>query len=124
MMAVLAGESLHGYVIAQRLGSLALFHGQPPDTTGVYRLLRNMESRGLVSAEWAPPADGPARRRYTLTAAGRACLRRWIDTLQGYAVGINDLVGAAARAAMAGRAPSKHRTPRPKRRKACPKAKA
>ncbi len=51
-----------------------------PDAGVVYRHLRRMEQEGLVTSSLEPGA-GPARKVYTITEAGQACLRAWIDGL-------------------------------------------
>ena len=85
MLAVLAREPLHGYAIAQRLAREEDMHlGEPPDHSGVYRLLRGMERRGLLSSRLAESESGPARREYALTDLGRACLTRWSESLSRY----------------------------------------
>ena len=95
VMAVLAEGPLHGYLVAQRLRSLAMFADQPADHAGLYRLLRAMEAKGLVTAAWDVSRAGPAKRRYALSAAGRACLARWIDTLATYQAAVAELLAAA-----------------------------
>lgn len=95
VMGVLATEPLHGYVIVRRLAGMAMFRGQGPDATGVYRLLKSMERRRLVSSNWEIAARGPAKRRYQLTPAGRSCLKRWVATLRVYREAIADLLDRA-----------------------------
>lgn len=84
ILAVLAEEPLHGYLLVQRLGRLPMFMEQSPDSTGVYRFLKAMEDRGLVVAEWDLSKSGPARKLLRLTAKGRECLDQWVATLEGY----------------------------------------
>ena len=95
VMAVLAKEALHGYLIAQRLQEMAMFKGQPPDPTGIYRILKAMEEDALVVSTWDLAETGPARRRFELTAKGEACLARWIHTLQEYQEAIEELLAIA-----------------------------
>ena len=83
---------LHGYRIVQRLMELAMFKCQPPDATGVYRLLKSMEAEGRVTSTWDLAESGPAKRRFALTGEGRACLRRWTGTLEVYQAAIGDLM--------------------------------
>ena len=99
ILAVLAREDLHGYLIVQRLAEMPMFGGQKPDATGVYRFLKQMEERALVTFTWDLSENGPAKRLYTLTEAGRACLARWTDTLATYRDAISELLDTA-RAAM------------------------
>lgn len=98
VMAVLAKGPLHGYRILQELKSHAMFAGQGPDTTGLYRLLRAMEKQTLVSSTWDTTAAGPAKRHYELTATGRDCLAQWIRTLRDYQESVAALLALAASA--------------------------
>jgi DNA-binding PadR family transcriptional regulator len=84
VLAVLAEEPMHGYRLVQRLGRLSMFQGREPDTTGVYRFLKAMEDRRLVSSVWDLSDRGPAKRLFDLTAKGRKCLALWGTTLQEY----------------------------------------
>ena len=76
-----------------------MFGGCRPNPTGVYRVLRIMEERGLVVSAWDTSGSGPAKRSYQLTNQGRECFHRWIDTLDGHRRAIGKLLGAARRAA-------------------------
>jgi DNA-binding PadR family transcriptional regulator len=91
ILVCLAGESLHGYEVAQRLSAMPMNQGETPDNAGVYRQLRSMEGKGLVVAQWESGDSGPARRRYRLTPDGMACLKRWAETLASYEESIGHL---------------------------------
>ena len=84
VLAVLSEGPLHGYRILQHLGAIPMFESCPPDTAGVYRVLKAMQGRGLVTSAWDVSASGPAKRRFDLTAAGRQCLGLWAQTLADY----------------------------------------
>ncbi len=92
ILTVLACEDVHGYVLVQRLAEMPMFRGQKPDATGVYRFLRQMEERALVTSTWDTSEAGPAKRLYRLTEAGRGCLVRWVDTLAAYHEAIGALL--------------------------------
>ena len=92
VMAVLAKGSAHGYAIVREVGNLTAFHGQAPDPTGVYRVLKTMEDRSLVVSRWDLADAGPARRCYELTEAGRDCLREWSRTLEQYRQAVTALL--------------------------------
>jgi len=92
VMAVLAGEALHGYLIAQRLKRMKMFKDRQPDPTGLYRLLKSMEEDGLVKYEWDLADSGPAKRRYELTADGYDCLAQWTHTLTDYNQALAELL--------------------------------
>ena len=96
VMAVLADEPLHGYVIVQRLADMTMFQDCGPDITGVYRLLKCMEKNGFVTSSWEFAASGPAKRCYTLTPGGSACLTRWITTLGTYRDAVTNLLDTIA----------------------------
>lgn len=68
LLAVLAGEPMHGYAVIEELrvrsdGRLAL-----PEGT-VYPALHRLERGGLLSSAWSD--RGRRRRVYSLTRAGR-----------------------------------------------------
>lgn len=84
-------EPIHGYLIIQEMAQGPMFGGNAPDPTGIYRILKQMENNGLVTSEWDTSESGPAKRCYALTDEGRACLRRWIDSLACYKASIEDL---------------------------------
>ena len=71
----------HGYLLQQWLRALGFFG---VDLTTLYRTLRQLERQGLVSSAWDTEAQGPARRVYTVTDAGRLFLEEWADALGQY----------------------------------------
>lgn len=91
ILAVLARESLHGYLILERLAAQAMFRDQPPDPAGVYRILKSMEQDGLVTCAWDLQGSGPARRQYAITERGGACLGKWLETITKYQRSLADL---------------------------------
>jgi DNA-binding PadR family transcriptional regulator len=93
ILSVLAQESLHGYLILERLAEAALFRDQRPDPAGVYRMLKDMEHEGLVTCAWDLQSSGPARRQYSITDRGRACLSKWFETITNYQESIIILLG-------------------------------
>ena len=84
-------KPVHGYFIIQEMTNGPMFGGNAPDPTGIYRILKQMENNGYVVSEWDTSESGPAKRCYSMTDAGRACLRRWIDALACYSASIQDL---------------------------------
>lgn len=84
ILASLAGGSLHGYAITDQIAGHKLHAGSPPNHSAVYRLLRGMERKGLLTSRLVESSAGPARRDYALTASGRKCLDLWMKSLAGY----------------------------------------
>jgi DNA-binding PadR family transcriptional regulator len=81
----------HGYAILQQLAEMKMFADDEPDHAGVYRTLKQMESQGYVDSQWDVQV-GPARRVFSLTETGMACLRCWLGTLQRYRDAIDELL--------------------------------
>ena len=81
LLAFLKGCNAYGYQLSQQLSE----SGLPQSDSGtVYRALRQLEDSGFVSSFWDTSDQGPARRMYSLTAAGELFLRTWIDALNRY----------------------------------------
>lgn len=91
ILAMLAEGPLHGYLVAQQLAETPLFRKQPPDATGVYRVLKAMEQNGVLRSDWEQDG-GAARRRYALTGKGRSCLAQWGHTLIAHQTFLADLL--------------------------------
>ena len=73
--------------------------GGKPDTSGVYRFLKKMESAGIVTSAWQTGDTGHAKRTYEITAEGRRCLEQWTTTLESYLKAIHNLL-AESKAAL------------------------
>jgi len=85
-------QGLHGYAVEKQLEAFRFFHRQPPDYTGLYRLLKRMEAEGLLSSTETDSAGGPSKRIYRLTDRGKRCLSRWLDSLAEYQKMLEDLL--------------------------------
>ena len=77
VLAVLAGEPLHGYAVIEALrarseGAFDLAEGT------VYPVLHRLEADGLLASAWTEAA-GRRRRVYRLTRRGRSALARRRD---------------------------------------------
>lgn len=95
ILSLLAKEDLYGYKIVQCMVDSPMFKEGKPDSTGVYRFLKTMEKRGLVTSRWDTKGDGPAKRIYKITNSGKVCLARWIVTLEEYRTQIGCLLQEA-----------------------------
>lgn len=71
----------YGYEMTERMADLP-FPGLPPDSSAVYRMLRDLEKRGLARSEWQPGEAGPSKRIYRITPAGEARLEAWLEALK------------------------------------------
>jgi len=75
LLALLRDRPTHGYELIAELP--ALVGTDRVDVGNVYRALRGMEERGLVTSEWSDELPGPAKRTYEITDEGRRALERW-----------------------------------------------
>ena len=91
VLALLAEEPLHGYLLIRQLAETGLFSAASPDTTGVYRLLRNMEREELLCSSWDRDCI-PARKIYAITEKGRYCLERWVCSLRSHQRFLSDVL--------------------------------
>ena len=71
----------YGYELLERVAAFG-FESMNPGT--MYRTLRHMEENGTVKSKWETSGAGPARRMYTITAAGEAYLALWATSLKQY----------------------------------------
>lgn len=78
--------NLHGYKLIQELTQ---FGFSSIDQGNVYRTLRQLEKDDLVKSEWDTTAGGPAKRIYSITAAGEAYLKTCSNSLEQYQSIIN-----------------------------------
>jgi len=92
LLATLSEKPSHGYALLQRVCELEFFAGAPPDASGLYKALKEMELEGLVFSSWDLSASGPARRLYALSSSGEACGRQWVKTLETYREQIDGLL--------------------------------
>jgi PadR family transcriptional regulator PadR len=79
LLALLREHETHGYELIAQLP--ALLGTDRVDVGNVYRALRALEHRGLVTSEWRDDLPGPAKRSYEITDDGRRALKRWSDWL-------------------------------------------
>ncbi len=92
LLASLAHGPLHGYAITDRIAAQDLYTGASPNHSAVYRLLRGMERRRLVTSRFVESSAGPARREYALTPDGRRCLVLWMQSLADHRKTIDSIV--------------------------------
>lgn len=82
LLSILAREPTYGYAIMQKLSESGLFNDSMPDSAGVYRFLKHMETDGSLYAFWDTSQCGPAKKCYQITPRGLSCLKLWRETLK------------------------------------------
>jgi len=100
MLAILAEGPLHGYELAKKIGMIPHFLDEAPDVSGVYRMLKALESRGMVTSDWDVSQGGRPKRLFTITDQGLQCLVHWHNTLRTYHKTIGSLLKAVQKAAL------------------------
>ena len=71
-------ERSYGYELAEAVRG----YGLTIDMAGIYRELRSMEQKDLLTSEWVPSDNGPDRRVYMVTDSGREALAQAIADLE------------------------------------------
>lgn len=90
---LLAESPDHGYELVQKISHTALWQDTSPDATGVYRVLRDMERRGLICSNVSADSKaGMGKRVFAITDAGRVCMANWAETLELYRLGIDEVI--------------------------------
>ena len=98
MLAILAKRPLHGYELVRKIGDIPNFLDEAPDISGVYRMLKTLEKRGMVTANWDISQGGRPKRIYAITHSGRKCLANWTVTLLNYHKAIGSLLKTTQKA--------------------------
>ena len=98
MLAILAQGPLHGYELARKVGGIPHFLDDAPDVSGVYRMLKALEARGMVTSDWDISPKGRPKRLFTITGNGRQCLEHWSDTLRNYHKAVGSLLKTVQKA--------------------------
>lgn len=82
VLRLLADEPMYGYQMVKELGARSDGYFQMEQGT-LYPALHRLEQDSLVRSEWQVIAEGPSRKYYYITEAGRAVLREnaalWTD---------------------------------------------
>ena len=94
ILSLLGDGPCHGYILMQNIGRTRLWKDNKPDAAGVYRALKDMESRGLIQSQaMIPGKAGPERKVFAITDEGRKCAASWARTLRQYRRGITEIIG-------------------------------
>jgi DNA-binding PadR family transcriptional regulator len=105
VLGMLADEPTYGYAILERFRARSVGFWAEVGRASVYQALRRMESHGLVAGRAQEGTDGPDRRVFRITRAGRDRLREGLaqraadrspyETDAGLALGLSHLMSAA-----------------------------
>lgn len=93
VLAVVRDDDGYGYDIVRRLRTAGL--GDVGDAS-VYGTLRRLYAAGSLSSYVVPSDDGPHRKYYAITPAGRAVLEEQRASWTEFSTAMNGLIGAAS----------------------------
>lgn len=98
ILAILTEGPIHGYELARKISDIPHFLVEAPDISGIYRMLKTLEARGMVTSEWGISQKGRPKRLFAITDTGRQCLENWHTTLQNYHKTIGSLLKTTQKA--------------------------
>ena len=81
ILAIKQHPNSHGYDLIQHVQKLAMTDSEI-EPGAVYRMLRQLESAGMVVSTWDTSGHGPAKRCYSLTADGEEHLAEWAQLIE------------------------------------------
>ncbi len=89
LLAAIRRSESYGYELVQRIRDAGIERVAEPS---VYGTLRRLESQRLIRSRMVPSRQGPARRYYDLTAAGRDALEQMISSWTEIAKAVDNLI--------------------------------
>lgn len=93
ILTILAGGDDHGYSILLKISTAPLWKDSKPDASGLYRTLKDMEERGLVTSYLdMTNTRNIGKRVFSITEAGLECMFKWETTLREYQEGIDQII--------------------------------
>ena len=93
LLAVIADEPAYGYEMARKLETRGLtLVGEG----SIYPLLSRLQQTGLVEAFRRESAEGPPRKYYRITDAGRRRMGQWTAEWRVLSDSVNRLLGGGA----------------------------
>lgn len=93
LLAVIADEPAYGYEMARKLETRGLtLVGEG----SIYPLLSRLQQTGLVEAFRRESAEGPPRKYYRITDAGRRRMGQWTAEWRALSDSVNRLLGGGA----------------------------
>lgn len=79
LLLLLTQKSTYGYDLIDKLDKFGI---KSPDPGTVYRYLRDLEEKEMVSSSWDTENSGPAKRSYQVTKAGMEYLKAWVVRIE------------------------------------------
>ena len=93
VLALLVEEERYGFDLVR---ALAQVDGMVTSEGTIYPLLSRLRRDGLVESSWQESSEGPPRRYYRLTEAGRASLEGFLHEWGRFRNAVDHFVGRKA----------------------------
>lgn len=81
LLMLLAEQPMHGYKIEQEIENRSMREWTEISTSSIYKLLRKMETNGLVGSKIKLSRNNLSQKVYSMTSAGRKTLKEKISVL-------------------------------------------
>ncbi|MFN8457712.1 MAG: PadR family transcriptional regulator [Anaerolineae bacterium] len=95
ILRLLAEKPMYGYQIVKELQTRSEGYFEVEQGT-LYPALHRLEKDGLVSSQWEVVEDGPSRKYYTITEAGRIELEKSAQQWTDFSRNLLKLLGGLA----------------------------
>ena len=92
ILRLLADKPMYGYQMVKELQTRSDGYFELEQGT-LYPALHRLERDGLVRSEWQVVADGPSRKYYHLTDAGRTALQEGTRQWRAFSEGLLKVLG-------------------------------
>jgi len=74
ILLLLKDKPRYGFEISNKISEITL-EKVTFQESGIYHILKKLEDKGFVTAEWRPSNKGPNRKYYTITESGEQLLK-------------------------------------------------
>lgn len=92
VLLLLSKGPAHGYDLTKSLGEFDVEFSGIGQMGTLYRLLRQMEAKGIVISKWNTTGVGAPRRVYSITSEGEIYLRQYVEHLKDVRRRINKFI--------------------------------
>ena len=89
LMSIIADEPSYGYEMVKRLGDRGLALASEGS---IYPTLSRLLKQGLIESYLVQSSEGPARKYYRVTTAGRQALTQWRQDWIGFSEAVNGVL--------------------------------
>lgn len=89
LLSIIAREPSYGYEMLHKLQDRGL---RLASEGSIYPLLSRLQKHGLVEGYLVQSSEGPARKYYRITDAGRAALAEWAEEWGDFRDGVQEVL--------------------------------